>query len=116
MVRARGKKCTCHSHLLVSSHAYFVNKQVLLEPNASVAFFKVLARGVMLFSEVTGLLQNLKDQFSEVVIYCGAFLPIEEFSQLEDMLIKEKSEFKVNFPILLVFWGVVLTSVTLDFW
>ena len=106
----------CHSHLLVSSHAYFVNKQVLLEPNASVAFFKVLARGVMLFSEVTGLLQNLKDQFSEVVIYCGAFLPIEEFSQLEDMLIKEKSEFMVNFPILLVFWGVVLTSVTLDFW
>ena len=106
----------CHSHLLVSSHAYFVNKQVLLEPNASVAFFKVLARGVMLFSEVTGLLQNLKDQFSEVVIYCGAFLPIEEFSQLEDMLIKEKSEFMVNFPILLVFSGVVLTSVTLDFW
>ena len=105
-----------HSHLLVSSHAYFLNKQVLLEPNASIAFFKVLARGVMLFSEVTGLLQNLKDQFSEVVIYCGAFLPIEEFSQLEDMLIKEKSEFKVNFPILLVFWGVVLTSVTLDFW
>lgn len=53
----------------------------------------VLARGVMLFSEVTGLLQNLKDQFSKVVIYCRAFLPIEEFSQLEDMLIKEKSEF-----------------------
>ena len=105
-----------HSHLLVSSHAYFLNKQVLLEPNASIAFFKVLARGVMLFSEVPGLLQNLKDQFSEVVIYCGAFLPIEEFSQLEDMLIKEKSEFMVNFPILLVFSGVVLTSVTLDFW
>ncbi|RLN12993.1 1-phosphatidylinositol-3-phosphate 5-kinase FAB1A-like isoform X2 [Panicum miliaceum] len=54
---------------------------------------EVLARGVMLFSEVTGLLQNLKDQFSEVVIHCGAFLPIEECSQLEDMLIKEKSEF-----------------------
>ncbi|PVH36084.1 hypothetical protein PAHAL_7G350200 [Panicum hallii] len=54
---------------------------------------EVLARGVMLFSEVTGLLQNLKDQFSEVVIYCGSLLPIEEFSQLEDMLIKEKSEF-----------------------
>ncbi|OEL20218.1 putative 1-phosphatidylinositol-3-phosphate 5-kinase FAB1D [Dichanthelium oligosanthes] len=54
---------------------------------------EVLARGVMLFSEVTGLLQDLKDQFSEVAIYCGAFLPIKEFSQLEDMLIKEKSEF-----------------------
>ncbi|CAO2210060.1 unnamed protein product [Urochloa humidicola] len=53
----------------------------------------VLARGVMLFSEVTGLLQELKDQFSEVAIYCGAFLPFKEFSQLEDMLIKEKSEF-----------------------
>ncbi|CAO2199800.1 unnamed protein product [Urochloa humidicola] len=53
----------------------------------------VLARGVMLFSEVTGLLQELKDQFCEVAICCGAFLPIKEFSQLEDMLIKEKSEF-----------------------
>ncbi|RCV14734.1 hypothetical protein SETIT_3G002200v2 [Setaria italica] len=53
----------------------------------------VLARGVMLFSEVTGLLQDLKDQFSEVAIYCGTFLPIKEFCQLEDMLIKEKSEF-----------------------
>ncbi|CAO2168135.1 unnamed protein product [Urochloa humidicola] len=53
----------------------------------------VLASGVMLFSEVTGLLQELKDQFSEVAICCGAFLPIKEFSQLEDMLIKEKSEF-----------------------
>ncbi|CAL5010330.1 unnamed protein product [Urochloa decumbens] len=54
---------------------------------------EVLARGVMLFSEVTGLLQELKDQFSEAAIYCGASLPIKEFSQLEDMLIKEKSEF-----------------------
>ncbi|XP_062227268.1 1-phosphatidylinositol-3-phosphate 5-kinase FAB1A-like [Phragmites australis] len=53
----------------------------------------VLARGVMLFSEVTSLLQNIKDQFPEVAINCGAFLPIKEFSQLEEMAIKEKSEF-----------------------
>ena len=103
-----------HSHLLVSSHAYVMNKQVLLEPNASVAFFKVLARGVMLFSEVTGLLQNLKDQFSKVVIYCGAFLPIEEFSQLEDMLIKEKSEFMVNFPTLFLASTPCLLSVAVN--
>nr|CAB3488776.1 unnamed protein product [Digitaria exilis] len=54
---------------------------------------EVLARGVMIFSEVTGLLQDLKDQVSDMEIYNGAFIPIKEFSQLEDLLIKEKSEF-----------------------
>ncbi|KAF8660042.1 hypothetical protein HU200_058128 [Digitaria exilis] len=54
---------------------------------------QVLARGVMIFSEVTGLLQDLKDQVSDMEIYNGAFIPIKEFSQLEDLLIKEKSEF-----------------------
>jgi hypothetical protein len=58
------------------------------------SIFKVLARGVMLFSQVTGFLKDLKDQFSEVAI-----LPIKEFSQLEDMLIREKSEFMVNLPL-----------------
>lgn len=54
----------------------------------------------MLFSEVTGLLQDLKDQVSDMEIYSGAFIPIKEFSQLEDLLIKEKSEFMVNLPSL----------------
>ncbi|TVU16724.1 hypothetical protein EJB05_40301 [Eragrostis curvula] len=53
----------------------------------------VLARGVMLFSEVRRFLLNMKDQFHGLAINRGAFLPIKEFSQLEEMLIKEKSEF-----------------------
>ncbi|KAL6651680.1 hypothetical protein ACP70R_010605 [Stipagrostis hirtigluma subsp. patula] len=53
----------------------------------------VLARGVMLFSEVKSILQHVKDQFPEVAANCGSFLPIKEFSQLEEMLIEEKSEF-----------------------
>ncbi|XP_066383293.1 putative 1-phosphatidylinositol-3-phosphate 5-kinase FAB1D isoform X2 [Miscanthus floridulus] len=54
---------------------------------------EVLATGVTLFSEVTGVLQKLKDQFPELAIYCGAFFPVKDFSQLEEMLIKEKAEF-----------------------
>lgn len=53
----------------------------------------VLARGVTLFSEVTGALQNLKDKFPEVSIYRDAFLPVKEFSRLDEMLIFEKYEF-----------------------
>lgn len=65
-------------------------------------FFKVLAIGVTLFSEATGILQKLKDEFPELAINCGAILPVKEFSQLEEMLIKEKAEFMVNIPVLLV--------------
>ncbi|CAM0948999.1 unnamed protein product [Alopecurus aequalis] len=36
---------------------------------------------------------NTKNQFPDVVVDCGAFLPIKEFSQLEEMLMKEKEEF-----------------------
>ena len=63
-------------------------------------FFKVLATGVTLFSEVTSVLQKLKDQFPELAIYCGAFFPVKNFSQLEEMLIKEKAEFMVKIPVL----------------
>lgn len=38
----------------------------------------------------------MKNQFPEVAINCGAFLPVKEFSQIEEMLIKEKAEFAVN--------------------
>ena len=63
-------------------------------------FFKVLATGVTLFSEVTSVLQKLKDQFPELAIYRGAFFPVKNFSQLEEMLIKEKAEFMVKIPVL----------------
>lgn len=53
----------------------------------------VLARGVTLFTEVESILEHTKKQFPEVAIHCGAFLPVKEFSQLEEMLSKEKTEF-----------------------
>ncbi|GJN01223.1 hypothetical protein PR202_ga18470 [Eleusine coracana subsp. coracana] len=54
---------------------------------------QVLARGAVLFSEVRRLLFHMKDQFLGVANNCTAFVPIKEFSQLEEMLTKEKSEF-----------------------
>ncbi|XP_037488300.1 putative 1-phosphatidylinositol-3-phosphate 5-kinase FAB1D [Triticum dicoccoides] len=53
----------------------------------------VLARGVTIFTEVESIIEDMKNQFPEVVINCGAFLPVKEFSQLEEMLVKEKAEF-----------------------
>ncbi|KAM0832399.1 hypothetical protein ACQ4PT_064922 [Festuca glaucescens] len=53
----------------------------------------VLARGVTLFSEVESMLQHTENQFPEVAISCCALLPVKEFSQLKEMLIKEKTEF-----------------------
>lgn len=50
----------------------------------------VLDTGVNLFTEVETLLKHMKNQFPKVVLNCGTFL---EFSQLEEMLIKEKAEF-----------------------
>ncbi|KAE8778076.1 1-phosphatidylinositol-3-phosphate 5-kinase [Hordeum vulgare] len=53
----------------------------------------VLARGVTLFTEVESIIQHMKNQFPEVAVSCGAFLPVKEFSQIEEMLVKEKAEF-----------------------
>ncbi|KAM3299421.1 hypothetical protein ACQJBY_040755 [Aegilops geniculata] len=53
----------------------------------------VLARGVTIFTEVENIIADMKNQFPEVVINCGAFLPVKDFSQLEEMLVKEKAEF-----------------------
>ncbi|XP_040379200.1 putative 1-phosphatidylinositol-3-phosphate 5-kinase FAB1D [Oryza brachyantha] len=53
----------------------------------------VLASGVKLFSEVASLIQHIKNQFPEVAINCGDFLPVKEVSQLEEMLMEEKAQF-----------------------
>jgi hypothetical protein len=54
------------------------------------------------------MLQHTKNQFPDVAISCGAFLPVKEFSQLEEMLIKEKAEFVVNCMTLFSFTYHVL--------
>uniref|UniRef100_A0ACD5U796 Uncharacterized protein n=1 Tax=Avena sativa TaxID=4498 RepID=A0ACD5U796_AVESA len=53
----------------------------------------VLARGVTLFTEVESILQHTKNQFPEEATKCGALLPVKEFSQLEELLTKEKTDF-----------------------
>uniref|UniRef100_A0ACD6AI51 Uncharacterized protein n=1 Tax=Avena sativa TaxID=4498 RepID=A0ACD6AI51_AVESA len=55
----------------------------------------VLARGMTLFSEVASLLQHLKNQYHDMAIAnCGTFLPVKHFSELEELLIKDKADFE----------------------
>uniref|UniRef100_A0A0E0LQD7 1-phosphatidylinositol-3-phosphate 5-kinase n=1 Tax=Oryza punctata TaxID=4537 RepID=A0A0E0LQD7_ORYPU len=55
----------------------------------------VLARGIRLFSEVARMLQPLKDQLLDVTTTkCIGSLPVKDFSQLEELLIKEKAFFE----------------------
>lgn len=61
--------------------------------------FKVHARGVTLYSKVATLLQKLKNEHSDVIrvaINCGLSLPIKDFAELEELLIKEKASFEVG--------------------
>jgi 1-phosphatidylinositol-3-phosphate 5-kinase len=53
------------------------------------------------------MLQHTKNQFPDVEISCGAFLPVKEFFQLEEMLIKEKTEFVVNCMTLFSFTSIM---------
>lgn len=92
-------------------HLMLIFLTFIMQSNASVAFFKVLAIGVTLFSEVASVLQHMKNQFPEVAINCGAFFPVKELSQLEEMLIKEKAEFVVN-PTAFFFLSINLEIVT----
>ncbi|KAK8450312.1 hypothetical protein SEVIR_6G004400v4 [Setaria viridis] len=57
----------------------------------------VHARGVTLYSKVATLLQKLKNEHSDVIrvaINCGLSLPIKDFAELEELLIKEKASFE----------------------
>lgn len=62
-----------------------------------VASFKVFARGMKLFSEVASLLQHLKNQYHGMTTanFC-TFLPVTDFSELEDLLMKDKADFEVS--------------------
>ncbi|KAG8086606.1 hypothetical protein GUJ93_ZPchr0010g8592 [Zizania palustris] len=67
----------------------------ILVPNVYVASFKVLARGIRLFSEVAHMLQQLKDQLLDVTTTnCIGSLPVKDFSELEELLLKEKVFFE----------------------
>jgi hypothetical protein len=53
-----------------------------------------------LFSEIASLLQHLKNRCHDVVIAnCGTFLPVKDFSELEELLIKDKAEFEVGIHV-----------------
>ncbi|KAF0899591.1 hypothetical protein E2562_020783 [Oryza meyeriana var. granulata] len=55
----------------------------------------VLARGIRLFSEVARMLQHWKDQLLEVTTRnCISSSPVKDFSELEELLMKEKAFFE----------------------
>ncbi|XP_044962353.1 1-phosphatidylinositol-3-phosphate 5-kinase FAB1A-like isoform X1 [Hordeum vulgare subsp. vulgare] len=55
----------------------------------------VLARGMRLFVEVASLLQHLKNRYHGMTTAnCCTFLPVTEFSELEDLLMKDKADFE----------------------
>ena len=71
--------------------------QYMHSSNVYVASFKVLARGMALFSKVASLLKHLKNQYHDVAIAsCGTFLPVKDFSELEELFIKDKADFEVG--------------------
>ncbi|KAK3122502.1 hypothetical protein QOZ80_8AG0614490 [Eleusine coracana subsp. coracana] len=57
----------------------------------------VHARGMVLFSEVASLLQNLKNEHPDALtsaISCGLSFPVKDFPELEELLMKEKADFE----------------------
>ncbi|XP_006659026.1 putative 1-phosphatidylinositol-3-phosphate 5-kinase FAB1D [Oryza brachyantha] len=55
----------------------------------------VLARGIRLFSDVALMLQHLKDRLFDVTTTdCIGSPPVKDFSELEELLIKEKAYFE----------------------
>ncbi|XP_062196034.1 1-phosphatidylinositol-3-phosphate 5-kinase FAB1A-like [Phragmites australis] len=57
----------------------------------------VHARGTALFSEVASLLQRLKNEHPDVIMLAtnrGSSLPFKDFSELEELLMKEKNNFE----------------------
>lgn len=88
----------------------FINYLQLMysDPNFYAASFKVHARGMTLYSKVATLLQKLKNEHPDaitVAINCGLSLPIKDFTELDELLIKEKASFEVG---ILVFTSVIL--------
>lgn len=67
-----------------------------------LASFKVFARGMTLFSEVASLLQHLKNQYHGMTTNnCCTSLPVTDFSELEDLLMKDKADFEVSVHVFL---------------
>ncbi|XP_066352524.1 putative 1-phosphatidylinositol-3-phosphate 5-kinase FAB1D isoform X2 [Miscanthus floridulus] len=55
------------------------------------------AKGMALFSGVARFLQNLKNEHPDAItlaINCGLALPVKDFTELEELLIKEKAQFE----------------------
>ncbi|AQK51227.1 Putative 1-phosphatidylinositol-4-phosphate 5-kinase/ zinc ion binding family [Zea mays] len=57
----------------------------------------VHAKGMALFSGVARFLQNLKNEHPDAItlaIHCGLAFPVKDFTELEELLIKEKAQFE----------------------
>jgi hypothetical protein len=72
-------------------------------PDTYAPSFKIHAKGMALFSGVARFLQNLKNEHPDAItlaINCGLALPVKDFTELEELLIKEKAQFEVGICIL----------------
>jgi hypothetical protein len=68
-------------------------------PNTYTPSFKVHAKSMALFSGVARFLQNLKNEHPDAItlaVNCGLTLPVKDFTELEELLIKEKAQFEVG--------------------
>ena len=72
-------------------------------PDAYAPSLKIHAKGMALFSGVARFLQNLKNEHPDAItlaINCSLALPVKDFTELEELLIKEKAQFEVGICIL----------------
>jgi hypothetical protein len=86
-------------------------------PDAYTPSFKVHAKGMALFSGVARFLQNLKNEHPDAItlaIHCGLAFPVKDFTELEELLIKEKAQFEVSICILLTL-VFVLSIIFIEF-
>jgi hypothetical protein len=84
--------------------SFFIFSSCTIYPDAYVGYFKVHARGMMLFSEVASLLQHLKNERPDALtlaVSCGLSLSVKDFSELEQLLMKEKADFEVGIFVLI---------------
>lgn len=89
--------------IYLSSNCLFLKilKKLYLELIIFSIFFKVYSKGILLFSGVADALKKLRSQFAGSTLNLQGSL--KEFSDIEDMLKQESSEFEVSFLLIHVF-------------
>lgn len=99
---------TFWSFLIMLVHIIVLPLQFFLFNFLSLSFilFKVYMNGILLFTETAGFLNKIRSQFA------GRTLNLQgtslDFSDIEEMLNQERSEFEVSFPMVHIFDSLLL--------